>query len=140
MTTTAVSPLVGAIAQNNPLRVAQLLDKPRASVDEEALIALVHLAWKTRGTDENPDRIEDEEKARQIFDLLASAGANFYQDTSRGRIMDRITKVQPHWPQATDTAHEPKRLESSALIEAAPTESVLPSRNSRGATHRGRRP
>lgn len=141
MTAPAVSALVDAISQNNPTAVANILDKPGTVIDQEALVALVRLAWKTRAADENPDQIEPAESARQIFDLLSASGADFNQETPRGRIIDRIANVQPDWPEATD------RVLPAVLREIQPShepseedEDFVPSRASRGATHRTRRP
>lgn len=140
MTTSAVSKLVDAITRNDTKAVAAALDKPKATVEPEALVALVHLAWKTRGSDMDPDQVDAAESARQIFDLLSSSGADFYHETSRGRIIDRIAKVQPDWPQASDLAKEPNRCElQSGRDLAGDTDEPSSSRATRGATHRARR-
>lgn len=131
--------LIDAINSNDPHAVAQCLDKPDTQVSTEDLVALVHLAWKNRGSEEDPERVESAERARQVFDLIAATGADLQTPTARGSVIDRILKAQPDWPQAVDlgprygqpqmqTGRTPEELESD----------IASARPARGAMHRYR--
>jgi hypothetical protein len=131
--------LADAIALNDPQRVAECLDRPKVTIGEDALMAMVKLAWGTRGTAEDPDVVEKAERARRIYDMLVVAEANFQFQTARGTVIERIAKAQPEWPIGDDLptpdnhpVQQPGR--SAEEIE----EDIGPVRVARGAMHRHR--
>lgn len=132
--------LVDAIAANDPLAVAQALENPDAPIPEDALLALVRLAWKTRGGDLDPDQVLAAERARQIYDLMVCGGAKLDTATPRGTVIERITKAQPDWPLPEDRPVEANRREFQAGLtqDQREEETVAPVRQARGAMHRHR--
>lgn len=133
-----ISPLAYAISQCQVLEVAELLDR-KASIGEPELMALVKLAWSHRGDKEEPEAIEAAEAAQQVYTMIAQSGGDLKLMTNRGRIVDRISAVQPDWPNREDLATGlPLRemVEGFTAAEALESSEASPTRVSRGAMHR----
>lgn len=132
--------LVDAIAANDPLAVASALENPKTPVSEDALLALVRLAWKTRSDDMDEEKIIASESARQIYDLVVCHGADLKTATPRGSVFERISKAQPEWPMPADRPVQASRREFQAGLtqDERDDETVTPARQVRGAMHRHR--
>lgn len=131
--------LADAITNNDLQKVAECLDRPKVTIGEDALMAMVKLAWKTRGSNEDADKLDAAEDARKIYDMLVVAGADFNHPTPRGTIIERIAKVQPDWPIGNDRPPEANRRETQVgrPVDEIEEEFGTP-RVARGAMHRHR--
>lgn len=132
--------LVDAIAANDPLAVATALEDPNAPVSDDALLALVRLAWKTRNDDSDPEKILAAERARQVYDLMVCHGVDLKTATPRGTVFERIAKAQPEWPLPADRPPEANRRELQVGLtqDQRDDESVATAHQARGAMHRHR--